>query len=91
MVTANAGAVDGVSAAFGLHVWPTLPSGTVGSRPGTITAATNKFTVDLHGRGGHGAMPHLNVDPWPAVAHYIMALQVWNGSVLVYMTSSHLG
>ncbi|GMH42180.1 hypothetical protein BSKO_10099 [Bryopsis sp. KO-2023] len=69
------GAVEGVSAMFGFHVWPELPSGVVGSRQGTITAGTNAFILKVTGRGGHGAMPHLNVDPWPAVAQMITAFQ----------------
>lgn len=37
--------MDGVSAAFGLHVWPTLPSGTIATKKGTIMAASQGFEV----------------------------------------------
>ncbi|GMH35320.1 hypothetical protein BSKO_03188 [Bryopsis sp. KO-2023] len=74
-VMVKEGAVDGVSAMFGFHVWPTLPSGEIASRIGSITAGTNFFDVKVTGVGGHGAMPQLNVDPWPAVAEMILAYQ----------------
>ena len=38
--------------AFGLHVWPTLPSGTIAGRPGPILAAAERFEVLVAGVGG---------------------------------------
>lgn len=61
--------------AFGMHVWPTLPSGTIASRPGTLMAATERFEIVLSGKGGHAAMPHLTIDPIVATASMIMNLQ----------------
>lgn len=61
--------------AFGMHVWPSLPSGTVASRPGTLMAATERFTILLSGKGGHAAMPHLTIDPIVAASSMIMNLQ----------------
>lgn len=72
------GAVDGVSAIFGLHVFPSLDVGKFESRAGTLLAATNSFTVVITGKGGHGAMPHDNIDPWPTVANLILSYQVSN-------------
>lgn len=69
------GATEGMSAMFGFHVWPQIPSGLVASRPGTIFAGTDAFKVKLTGKGGHGAMPHTTIDPWPAAAHMITAFQ----------------
>lgn len=43
------------SYAFGLHVWPTLPSGTVATRPGPLMAACERFEILVHGVGGHAA------------------------------------
>jgi IAA-amino acid hydrolase len=50
-----------VSHAFAMHVWPTLPSGTVGGRPGPLLAACERFELVIQGIGGHAAMPHLTV------------------------------
>ncbi len=60
---------------FGLHVWPKLPVGVYGSRPGTMLAAATTFEAEFVGRGGHAAMPHLAIDPIPAVAAAVQSLQ----------------
>ncbi|WP_338148675.1 amidohydrolase [Brevibacillus humidisoli] len=49
-------------AVFGLHVWPGLPVGQVGIRPGYLMGASDRFTVHIKGRGGHASMPHETVD-----------------------------
>ncbi|KAG2448129.1 hypothetical protein HYH02_006714 [Chlamydomonas schloesseri] len=69
------GALAGVEAIHGLHVWPDLPSGTIGTRPGTIMAASDRFTFSVRGQGGHGALPHTTRDPVVAAAAVVMALQ----------------
>ena len=48
---------------YALHNWPLLPPGKMGVRPGPITAATDEIQITVRGKGGHGAMPHLTVDP----------------------------
>ncbi|KAL6753953.1 hypothetical protein V8C86DRAFT_2714039 [Haematococcus lacustris] len=80
------GVLEGVQAAFGLHVMPFLPSGVFASRPGTIMAGALSFHINITGRGGHAAMPHLNVDPVVAAAAVITALQT-----LVSRETSPLG
>jgi amidohydrolase len=62
-------------AVFGLHNWPGLPAGRFGVRPGPVMAAFDVFDVAVRGRGGHGAMPHLAVDPVVAAAEMISAFQ----------------
>lgn len=42
--------------AFGMHVWPTLPTGAVASRPGPLLAAAEMFEIHVEGKGGHAAM-----------------------------------
>jgi IAA-amino acid hydrolase len=69
------GALDGVQAAFGMHVWPTLPSGVVGTRQGTIMAGSVQFKATFAGAGGHAAMPHLTRDPVVAASTSVVALQ----------------
>jgi IAA-amino acid hydrolase len=60
---------------FGIHVWPTLPSGTIASRGGVMMAAADMFEVVLTGKGGHAAMPHLTIDPIVAASSLILNLQ----------------
>jgi len=62
-------------AVYALHNWPLLPPGKMGVRPGPITAATDEIQITVRGKGGHGAMPHLAVDPVVITAHIITALQ----------------
>jgi amidohydrolase len=69
------GALDGVDAAFGLHVWRDIPVGKVAILDGPCMAATDLFTITITGRGGHAAYPHLSVDPVVIAAHVITALQ----------------
>jgi hippurate hydrolase len=65
-----------VVAAYGLHVMSAiLPTGLVTSRPGTLLAAADTVHVTVHGRGGHGSMPHLALDPVPVAAEIVLALQ----------------
>ncbi len=60
---------------YGLHLWSPEPVGTVLVRPGAFMAAVDEFTARIVGRGGHGAMPHCNVDPIVAGAQAVSALQ----------------
>ncbi len=65
-----------VVAAYGLHVMSSvLPTGLLTSRPGTMLAAADVVHVTVHGRGGHGSMPHLALDPVPVAAEIVLALQ----------------
>jgi IAA-amino acid hydrolase len=61
--------------AFAQHVWPTIPSGTIASRPGPILAAAERFEILVSGVGGHAAMPHLTVDPIVTASSIVMNLQ----------------
>lgn len=76
----KAGVLDGrigpkVNAIYGLHGWPSLPVGSLSSRPGPLLAATDTLRVTLRGRGCHGAAPHLGVDPIVAAAELVLNLQ----------------
>jgi hippurate hydrolase len=62
-------------AAFALHIWPTLPHGTVACRAGTMLASTDTLKARIVGRGGHAAMPHDAIDPVPVAAEVVLALQ----------------
>jgi amidohydrolase len=70
------GALAGVGAFFGMHVFTGPPAGHVGIMPaGAASTAADNFTVTIHGKGSHGAMPHLGVDPVVAGAAVVSALQ----------------
>jgi len=56
------GAVDGVDAVFGVHLWSMLPVGKVFISPGPIMANTDDFVIEIKGQGGHGAVPEETVD-----------------------------
>jgi IAA-amino acid hydrolase len=71
----RAGALGGAAAAFGLHLMPNLPTGTLGTRAGTIMAGSVQFKVTVTGAGGHAAYPHLAADPVVAAAAAVGALQ----------------
>jgi len=60
---------------YALHNWPLLAPGKIAARSGPILAATDQFQITVRGKGGHGAMPHLAVDPVVISAHIITALQ----------------
>jgi len=49
--------------ALGAHIWPDIDSGKIGVKYGSVMAAPTMFTIEIKGKGGHAAMPHLTVDP----------------------------
>lgn len=69
------GALDGVSAIFGLHVMPGLPVGSIGLIPGNGTAAVDRFAIDVQGVGCHAAHPELGIDPVVVSSQLVLALQ----------------
>ncbi len=69
------GALKGVDAIYGLHVWMGLPSGVIGIRDGPFLAGAGIFAGKITGKGGHGASPHETTDPIPVMAEAILAFQ----------------
>jgi len=69
------GVLEGVRAAFGLHLWNQMPVGKIGVNRGALLAAVDEFSIEVEGRGGHGASPHETADPILAAARIIDALQ----------------
>lgn len=61
--------------ALAMHLWNSRPLGWVGVTSGPVMAAAEIFRVKVSGRGGHGAMPHLAIDPVLAGAQIISSLQ----------------
>jgi amidohydrolase len=60
---------------YALHNWPALEAGKIAVRAGPVLAATDEIRIEITGRGGHAALPHLSVDPVVVAAHVITALQ----------------
>lgn len=84
--------------ALGLHIWNEKPLGWLGISPGPVMAAAEIFEIEVRGRGGHGALPHLAVDPVSASAQIVQALQTIVSrnvsplqSAVVSVTSIHGG
>jgi amidohydrolase len=64
-----------VKTMFGLHGWPRLPLGSVGTRPGPMLAAADLLEIEVRGTGSHAAFPHVSADPVVAAAAIVGALQ----------------
>lgn len=60
---------------LGQHVMPLIEVGKVGFRNGKYMASTDELYFTVKGKGGHGAMPHLNIDPVLIAAQIIISLQ----------------
>jgi len=65
----------GIDEVYGMHNEPGLPVGEFGVSPGPIMAAADEFEVQIVGKGGHAARPHMCIDPTPAACNVVMALQ----------------
>lgn len=60
---------------FGLHNHPELAVGTVGVKAGGLMASVDSIGITVTGKGGHGALPHRDIDPIAGSAAVISALQ----------------
>lgn len=60
---------------IGLHVEETLDAGEIMIKKGVVNAASNPFTIKIKGRGGHGAYPHMAVDPIVMASQVVLGLQ----------------
>ncbi|UKN01870.1 M20 family metallopeptidase [Paracrocinitomix mangrovi] len=60
---------------YALHVFPELEAGKIGLKEGMYMASTDEIYITVHGKGGHGAMPHQNIDPILISAHLLTSLQ----------------
>ncbi|HYC57874.1 MAG TPA: M20 family metallopeptidase [Candidatus Binatia bacterium] len=68
------GVLDGVEAAFALHIDSSTPLHTLALRKGPIMASADSFAVIFRGAGGHASMPHLTRDPIPAIGPFVDGL-----------------
>jgi amidohydrolase len=61
--------------ALAMHLWNEKPVGWLGIVAGPVMAASEVFTLRILGKGGHGGLPHVTIDPVLASAHVIASLQ----------------
>ena len=64
-----------MQAIFGAHNWPGMAVGQFALKAGPCYASSNEFKITLRGKGAHGAMPHLGVDPVPAACAMVQGFQ----------------
>ena len=69
------GVMNNVAASLGLHVFPSIPAGSVGIRYGALTAAADNLEIIIIGESGHGARPHEAIDAIWIAAQVITSLQ----------------
>lgn len=74
-VMIEAGALEGIRAVFGGHVTHEWPTGKIMIRKGAMTAQSDRFTISVKGKGGHGARPHEAIDAVVIAALLITTLQ----------------
>jgi amidohydrolase len=62
-------------AVYGAHNDTNLPVGTMVAVAGSVSAASDRFWIHIHGKGGHAARPHRTIDPVVVGSHVVLALQ----------------
>jgi amidohydrolase len=87
-----------VDKTLSLHLWNEKPVGWVAVAGGPVMAGAEQFTIRVVGKGGHGAAPHLTIDPVLAAAEIVTALQTIVarnveplGAAVVSVTTFHSG
>ncbi len=71
----EAGVMADVTAILSLHVFPSIPAGSIGIRYGALTAAADDLEIIIHGESGHGARPHEAIDAIWIASQVITSLQ----------------
>ena len=65
----------GIEEVYGMHNYPGLPVGQFALRPGPLMASADRLTIEIEGRGGHAARPHIAVDTVLVGAQIINQIQ----------------
>ena len=71
----ESGVLDDLDAIFGIHLLPSIPTGTIEYRSGYMMAGRSYFKLKIQGVGGHGSSPHMANDSIVAGAHFVTAIQ----------------
>merc|ERR1711959_36901 len=69
------GVLDSVDQIYGLHVWPLLETSQFAVCPGPAFGQPDVFEINIKGKGGHAAFPHLTTDPISASSQFVSMLQ----------------
>ncbi len=69
------GVLDGVDQLIALHVYPHLSTGILGFKPGNYMASSDEIYIKVIGKGGHGALPHLAIDPIIVASKIVIELK----------------
>ncbi len=69
------GCLNGVDAIFGTHLWSGIPYGKIGYHEGFTMAASDRFEIEVLGKGGHGAAPHETIDSIVITSQLVTKLQ----------------
>ncbi|MBR2767894.1 MAG: amidohydrolase [Solobacterium sp.] len=69
------GVMENISMVYGLHMDPNAPTGILRVKPGPDWAAVDRFTIRVHGKSSHGAMPHKGADAIVAASAVVQAIQ----------------
>jgi amidohydrolase len=100
MMMMRDGVLEGpkVEITLSLHLWNDMPLGWIHAAKGPVMAGAELFNIKLTGKGGHGAAPHLTIDPIVAASHIVTALQTITSrnvhplkSSVVSVTTIHAG
>ena len=65
----------GIERAYGLHLFSQLATGRLGFRAGPFYASSDSLEIRIDGNGGHGAAPHLSIDPILVAAEFVASVQ----------------
>ncbi|MGP4041969.1 M20 metallopeptidase family protein [Gracilibacillus sp. D59] len=71
----EAGVLENVDVIYGTHLWTNTPYGLVQTSRGNFMAAADHFTIEIKGKGGHGAIPHQTKDPIVVGSQLVTNLQ----------------
>ncbi len=72
----ESGALDGISAGFGMHILIGYPAGSIGIVPkGHVSSNTDFFDIKIRGKGTHASTPHMGIDPIVIAAEIVLTLQ----------------
>lgn len=71
----SSGAIDNVDAFFGMHIIPDYPAGHIGILPPIGSTTSDVFELTVIGKGTHGSMPHLGIDPIVIGAEIVQSIQ----------------
>ncbi|MFD0713676.1 M20 family metallopeptidase [Paenibacillus sp. GCM10027626] len=69
------GALAGVDAIYGVHLWTPFACGTVATRSGPLMASADEFYINITGKGGHGGLPHETIDAVLVGSALVQSLQ----------------